>query len=320
MLRLPNHWVWDSWVITDGPNHHAFYLKAPRDLVDPGLRHARATIGHAVSTDLVEWEILPDALGPTRSSWDDLATWTGSVVRDDDGTWWMFYTAINTRGHGLRDQRIGVARSDDLVAWHKQGDGPVVEVDTRWYKTLEDDPGASETWRDPKVVRDPHGDGWHMLITARALGHGEGDDAVIAHATSPDLHHWEVGPPLCEAGAGFGELEVPQVAIVDGAPIMVFSCHPDKMTRARRADDGEYCTWAVPGPSLLGPWDLTTARPFRREPRLFAAPLVRRVDGTWAMFGFVNHEPEALPPFDLIDPITVTVVDGELVAVDDLAS
>lgn len=54
------------------------------------------------------------------------------------------------------------------------GDRPLLEADPRWYGTLglPEDPVASETWRDPFVLRDPGGDGWHMLITARGKDHG----------------------------------------------------------------------------------------------------------------------------------------------------
>ena len=57
---------------------------------------------------------------------DDLAIWTGSVRRGDDGVWRMYYTAINTRGHDLKDQRIGLVESDDLLTWRRYGDTPVL--------------------------------------------------------------------------------------------------------------------------------------------------------------------------------------------------
>lgn len=136
MLRIEDHWIWDSWVADDGERYHLFFLKAPTALIDAGLRHAKATVGHAVSTDLVTWEVLPDALAPTPGNWDDRAIWTGSCMRGDDGLWRMYYTAISTRGHGLRDQRVGLATSEDLLTWHKLGDRPLLEVDTRWYKSL----------------------------------------------------------------------------------------------------------------------------------------------------------------------------------------
>ncbi len=318
MLRLDNSWVWDSWVADDGVDYHLFYLQAPRSLGDAGLRHTRATVGHARSRDLVEWEVLPDALGPTPGAWDDVAIWTGSVVRGDEGRWRMFYTAINSRGHGLRDQRLGLAESDDLITWRKVGREPLLAPDPRWYKTLPENGTASETWRDPFVFRDPDGDGWHMLVTARAVGAEPNDDGVLAHARSHDLRTWELGPPVCEPGAGFGQLEVAQVRVVDGAPVLVFTCHPQEMTAARRAASGGCCTWSVPaadGQGLLGPWDVSRALPLVAEPHLFAAPLVAPRDGSWAFVGSRNTAPEGVLAFEIIDPVRVSVrADGTLAA------
>jgi beta-fructofuranosidase len=314
MLRLEDHWVWDSWVADDGERFHLFFLKAPRALADPSLRHARATVGHAVSTDLRDWEVLADALGPEPGGWDDLAIWTGSVVRGDDGRWRMFYTAINTRGHELRDQRIGVVESDDLIAWGRTGPKPTLSVDTRWYESLAEDTGASETWRDPFVVPDDAGDGWHMLICARARDAARLDDGVIAHAWSPDLRRWQATEPVCAPGAGFGQLEVAQVRVIDGQHVLVFTCHPEEQSAARREEYGDYSTWSMTGDSLLGPWDVSRAKPFVAEPELFAAPLVRQRDGSWAFVGFRNLEPEGVLSFEIIDPVPVHLEDGGLVA------
>jgi beta-fructofuranosidase len=305
MLRLDDHWLWDSWLADDGEQYHLFHLRAPRALGDPGLRHERAVVGHAVSTDLTNWRLLEEALGPgPAGSWDDLAVWTGSVVRDR-GRWWMFYTALNAgRGLGVKDQQIGVVVSDDLATWERVGDGPVVVPDPRWYRTLTGEEGPSETWRDPFVFRDPGGDGWHMLVTARSADGSPDDDGVIAHARSSDLLEWDLGPPVCEDGAGFGQLEVPQVHLVDGAPLLLFTCHPQEQTAARRAG-GEFCAWTVPGEDLLGPWDIDLATPFVPEPTLFAAQLVRDREGGTVLLGFRNREPEGVWSFELLDPIPV---------------
>lgn len=61
-------------------------------------------------------------------------------------------------------------------------------------------------------------------ITARAC-EGEVDDrGVIGHARSTDLLHWEIEPPLSKPGSGFGDLEVPQIKVIDGKPVLLFSC------------------------------------------------------------------------------------------------
>src|SRR3954452_6949412 len=210
-LLLPDVWTWDSWFVDDGEVFHAFYLKASRALGDPHRRHARAAVGHAVSTDLRTWTETADALvasdGP---AFDDLAIWTGSVVRAPDGGWRMFYTGRKRAEPGMV-QRIGVARSDDLVTWRTDPDQVPVVADGRWYELFGDSAWDNESWRDPWVFADPGGDGWHMLVTARVR---EGDlwhRGVVGHAWSADLDACEVRAPL-SGPAGFGQLEVLQVA------------------------------------------------------------------------------------------------------------
>jgi beta-fructofuranosidase len=199
MLSLADDWIWDSWVVDDGTTFHVYFLRAPRALADPRRRHHHARIGHATSTDLREWTDHGVVLSPTPGSWDDLALWTGSVARGDDGVWRMLYTAVNTRGHGLKDQQISLAEADDLYRWRKVGDAPVVTLDPRFYRTLDGDPAASETWRDPFVYRDLDGD-WRMLITARILGGDHNSDGVLGMARSPDLRRWEVLPAQITTG------------------------------------------------------------------------------------------------------------------------
>jgi beta-fructofuranosidase len=293
----PDDYVWDSWIADDGARYHLFYLQAPRALGDPALRHLAARIGHATSTDLVRWRPVGVALAPAAGpAFDDRALWTGSTIADDTGRWHLFYTGVSRAG-GADDQRIGVAVSDDLVSWRRTGPGPLLSADPRWYATHPD--GSSETWRDPFVLRDPAGDGWHMLITARKRGAPRLDDGVIGHARSADLVHWEVQPPLCEPD-GFGHLEVMQVRTVDGRPTLVFTCGTDEQAERRgRA----YCTWSMTADHPLGPWDLATAQPFEAEPDLFAAPLVRNRRGDWVFLGFLNLERAGLDLLHVLDPI-----------------
>jgi beta-fructofuranosidase len=324
MLRLDDYYIWDSWMADDGDLYHLYFLQAPHSLGTPALRHLNATVGHATSSDLINWDYLGECFGPAESGWDDLAIWTGSTVRDG-GHWRMFYTAVNSEGHGVYDQRVGSATSTDLHSWTRVGNQPAAHPDPRWYKTLALAPppepylapleGRSETWRDPVAIPDPDGDGWHLLITARSAFAGRNDDGVIAHAWGPNLDQLTMGPPLCEPGRGFGQLEVLQSKIIDGRPVLVFTCHPQEMTGERRAELGEYCTWSLPSPGLLGPWDIGLARGFTAEPDLFAAPLVQQRDGSWALVGFRNTEPKGIDAFEILDPIPVTLDDeGYLVA------
>ncbi|PZG24242.1 glycosyl hydrolase family 32 [Micromonospora craterilacus] len=297
MLRLPDHWVWDSWYAQDDDGlRHAFFLRASRALLDPDRRHRRASIGHAVSTDLRSWRLLADALVPADSpSWDDLATWTGCTVRGPDQRWYLFYTGVGRAEDGLV-QRIGLAVSDDLVTWHRHGDGPIVVADPTWYELLDREMWYEHAWRDPWVFPDPDGNGWHMLITARA-NHGPADDrGVVGHATSPDLLNWTVQPPL-STPAGFGHLEVPQVAVVDGQPLLLFCTNAFAAGR-----ESEHRLWVATAPTVRGPWDVASAQPIA-QPHLYAPRLVPDADG-WALIGFVDHADGEFVG-ELSDPVPV---------------
>ena len=262
-LRLADKWVWDFWLAHDAGCHHVFYLQAPRALGDPDLRHHNATVGHAVSTDLADWQTLPDALHPGPSgSWDDLAIWTGSVIQHR-GLWHMLYTGISTAEAGLV-QRIGLAVSTDLTHWQKDPRNPVLEADPRWYETRAHAGSRQESWRDPYLVRVAEDGLFHALLSARVPTGPTDGAGVVAHAQSADLISWEIGPPITQPGE-VAQAEVPQlVRIGDGYKLLV-SCH-DKdhslLRRERLREPGQTGTFALSSASPFGPFQFPS-RPIR---------------------------------------------------------
>lgn len=287
-LRLDDQWIWDFWFAQDGDATHVFFLQAPRALAHPDLRHKRATFGHAVSTDLKRWEVLPDPLAPSvAGSWDDLATWTGSITRAGD-TWHLLYTGISSRDDGLL-QRIGLATSRDLMHWERFGDRPVIEADPTWYELLDVNAWQDQAWRDPWVIADPAGNGYHALITARSRAGPPDGRGVIGHAVSADLRQWEVRPPF-PSPVGFGQMEVPQVVHVGDSALLVFSTarHHASATRQQAHDRAPGTgTYICRVPDLLGPFDLPESTYVGPYTDLYAGKLVRRGDG-WFLMGFID--------------------------------
>lgn len=292
------------WFVDDGRTHHVFYLKASRSLLDPDRRHRHVTVGHAVSPDLRSWTEVADALTASDGpAFDDFTTWTGSIVHGPDGLWRLFYTGTS-RGDGGVVQRIGVAVSTDLYRWDKVSADPLSEADPRWYEKYDGVTWFDEAWRDPWVFEDPAGDGWHMLITARASSGAPDDRGVIGHATSPDLLTWTTHPPLSQSGAGFGQLEVPQIAAVDGRHVLIFSCLSPELTEQRRAAGERGGVWAVPVDSPTGPYDVEKATRLTDE-SLYAGRLVQDQDGSWWLFAFHNVDDTGAFGGLLSDPIPV---------------
>ncbi len=302
MLRLADSWIWDFWFADDGRAFHVFFLKAPRSLADPELRHLNVAIGHATSADLTHWTVAADVLAPVASpAFDDAATWTGSVIRGPDGHWCMFYTGGANTAAGVK-QCIGLATSADLYRWHRHLASPVLECDARWYELL--GAGRDEAWRDPWVFPDPGGDGWHMLVTARSSHGAAGQRGVVGHARSADLVRWSAQPPLSRPGAGFWHLEVQQVEVVDGRPVLIFSCMPAQLSAARRRASGPGAIWCVPSDSVLGPFDTGRAVPLTGE-RLYSGRLIRDRAGQWVMLAFRNLEADGFVG-EISDPMPVS--------------
>lgn len=299
MLRLADHWVWDSWYVRDGGQVHMFFLRASRALIDPNRRHLHAAVGHAVSTDLRTWTLLPDALTPADvPAWDDYATWTGSTVRGHDGRWHMFYTGV-ARVEGGSIQRIGHAVSDDLVTWERVGDGLVCGADHQWYEDFTPGFWHDEAWRDPWVFFNETSALWHMIVTARGRIGQSLHRATVGHATSPDLMTWTVRPPLT-GETPFGQMEVTQVARIGEQWVLVF-CVAAEHVSTDRGLTPQTGTWSAPADSPTGPYHVERAE-LIGDGALYAGRIVQDSSGVWNLLGFVHDEDGAFGGY-IPDPI-----------------
>ena len=288
MFDLPDDWVWDFWIVDDAADdgadaaYHLFFLKAPRSLGDPELRHRNASVGHAVSSDLRDWVRVADALDPQpEPAFDDLATWTGCVVRGDDAVWRTFSTGL-ARAEGGLVPRIGLSTSDDLVAWRRDP-AALLEADERWYTAHRSDvPGSETHWRDPWVVRDSAGL-WHLYATAHVAA---GTGAAVGHAVSRDLATWEVRTPLSAPSDRFAWAEVISLVEVAGRWALLFSCLSDQMPHDPPGAGG---IWSVP---VLGPGqpvDLSRAVRLTSED-LYVGKVVPLRDGGHRFLAFENRD------------------------------
>ena len=105
--------IGDVDVVKHDGIYHLFHLTLPN----------HDYIAHAVSEDGLKWRRVKNALFISDPmAWDDDMLWTMHVSSDPykRGAWRMFYTGLCMRERG-RVQRIGLARSDDLYIWRKDG-------------------------------------------------------------------------------------------------------------------------------------------------------------------------------------------------------
>ncbi|MBK3574555.1 mucin-1 [Streptomyces sp. MBT65] len=223
----------------DDGTYTVLHLQGPWTSEFDHLR-METSYGRATSTDLVAWRPEGTAFGnglPGR--FDQQAVWTMHPVRQGAGSA-MFYTGVS----GLTDggwplQSVGLAYSDrtDGTGWRRHGTGPVAEADDRWYRT-----GERMGWRDPFVVRDDESDGWVMVVCAADASLPVEASGCVGWATSDDLEHWTVHPPLISPG-DVDELECPVLERLDDESWLLIGSLG--ATRGFEA-------WTAP--RLRGPW------------------------------------------------------------------
>ena len=130
------------------------------------------------------------------------------------------------------------------------------------------------------------------------------------HAWSADLRTWEHRQPLTAPGCGFGQLEVTQSEIVDGRPVLLFSCLAADMAARRRVPGVTGGVWAARGASLLGPWDIAGAQPLTDRSLRYSGRLIRDQLGEWQFLAFRHDAAEGSFVGGIADPLPVPW-DGE---------
>lgn len=235
--------------------YHAFYLKR---------REGKGTsYGHAASRDLVHWETLPDAIdlgGPGEPDYGNC--FTGSVI-ERNGVFHLFYTGHTENNHPLPVETICHATSHDLIHWRKDPANPILQADARWYER--------DDWRDPYVFWNASEGRYWMLLTARLRSSPTPRRGCIALATSPDLTHWKIHPPLWTPNIAYA-LECPDTFTAEGRQFLLFS---NVETRYR-----SFQNWREPF-IYLSPTDALDT------PRFYAAKAFHR-DGRHLLAGWVS--------------------------------
>ncbi|NMC55375.1 MAG: hypothetical protein GYA48_17250 [Chloroflexi bacterium] len=250
MLKHSGHHLGDSWYFVDGQTIHCFYLTCPENIE----RHTSWDIGHAVSNDLINWQIEEIVLRKGEpESYDGRCPATGSVIRAA-GRYWMAYTG-NWNGP---QPTVAMAVSDDLYHWEKLSHNPVTTIDARYY-----DPDPAPSPRDWRHWRDPFlfaYDGYIYHAVCTKLNRGPADQrGTLGLARTTNMLDWEVLPPP-DVEPIAAELECPQIHSVNGLYYLVFSTARSlfaKDFRERHFDANErWSSYSMVGPSPFGPFKM----------------------------------------------------------------
>jgi len=146
--------------------YHLFYQYNPS-----GMDASNIGWGHAVSTDLINWEEKSIAIAPQNG----VMAYSGSVVVDWNNTSGFGINgqpplvAIYTGSSNVQDQRIAYS-NDEGLTWTNYNGNPVI-------------PNNNNQFRDPKVMWHQESQKWIMVVS---VGYYQG----ISFYSSTNLKNW----------------------------------------------------------------------------------------------------------------------------------
>ena len=178
------------------------------------------------TTDLCEYEDHGMMLNFGQMSDPDPALGTGSVLRDQDGLYHLFYTGHNDTGNGGKGKECVMhATSTDRENWVK--DEEVLFFSPENY--------SKDDFRDPEVFWVEEEQCYWLLIAARENTLG----GVVLKYTSTDLKNWEIYGPIFAPMAQY-MLECPDLFRIGDTWYLTYSW--------------DCCTYYAIGDSMNGPF------------------------------------------------------------------
>lgn len=197
----------------DNGEYHAFYLKGFND--GAGWAKNQTPWGHLTSRNLIQWEVLPDAIVPgVQTEPDGGACYTGSAIRKGELVH-LFYTGFSP-GHVNGREQLMHAYSVDGIHFTKNTSNPMLLLNQDYY-------GSGEDFRDPFVFYNEEEQLYWMLFTAGDRQPLNGiRRGVIGLAKSEDLMHWKFHPPIY-APRKYPSLECPDLFRIGDWWYLIFS-------------------------------------------------------------------------------------------------
>ena len=160
-----------------------------------------------------------------------------------DAPWHMFYTgATDVRGETV--QSTCLATSPDLVTWTRDPANPSC-ARTRAGTRCSARAGPARTGATRGSTPIPVATAGTCSSPPAARTGPDDDRGVVGAAWSPTCGAGQARPPRSAPGAGFGQLEVMQREVVDGRPVLLFSCLRPELSAARAATVATGGIWAV---------------------------------------------------------------------------
>lgn len=231
-----NAWAGDVIPYYENGVYYAFYLHDPRRKKD---KYAEDTTWHLVTTkDFVNLTDCGEAIARGGDDAPNKNLYTGSVIKDAEGTYHAFYTAFNAdaRIDGRSVQSVMQATGPDL--YHlKTVESFCFRADNVQYEPFD--------WRDPFVFWSEEEHCYKMLLAARNKGAGGRRGGCIALCQSKDLMNWTYEKPFYEPNA-YITMECPEVFQMGGWYYLVFSTFSDRFVTHYRKSRTPRGPWLIP--------------------------------------------------------------------------
>ena len=199
----------NGFSVYDG-KYHLFYQYHPYS-TQWGPMHW----GHAVSTDLLNWEFLPAAIAPDMP-YDKDGCFSGSAIEMDNGKQLLMYTGVErVQGEDgrMQDIQIQCLATGDGENYEKYEGNPVL--------TQKDIPAgfSLNDFRDPKIFR--NADGSYGCVLGNRTEDGSG--AILLYR-SEDGFNWKFSSILDRSYNEFGRMwECPDMFTLDGQDVIITS-------------------------------------------------------------------------------------------------
>lgn len=190
--------------------HHLFYQFNPY-----GSTWGHMHWGHARSRDMVNWEHLPIALGPSEEK-GETHIFSGGAVIASDGRPRIFYTSIGNRDP---EQWMAMPADDDLIRWTKYPHNPVLTLASHGALRVSD-------WRDPFLFKEAGGT--YMVCGGNVSEQhwGGGGQVQLYRATNDELTNWKhLGPVFEDRDRETINIECPNLFRLDGKWVLITSPH-----------------------------------------------------------------------------------------------
>lgn len=187
--------------------YHLFYQYNPT-----GDQWGNLHWGHAVSEDCVHWELLKEAIAPSKDK-GEVYCFSGCVSTEGDKPV-LYYTSVGEEAEG-RDSRNGAQQwcafsEDEMYTWKKYEKNPILTKEVHGSLNVLE-------WRDPYVWKEE--DSWYMVLGAEIAGCG----AVLLYQSEDQLH-WTFCHVLMQSRSEENRIyECPNFFYLKGKAVLVVS-------------------------------------------------------------------------------------------------